>query len=200
MNEIAQHNAPLVLTRSNSIAELKTLRRPATEADLTILIGMLFVGRKARNGDDANSALTIKAYLLALSGQPLFAVRAAIAAYLQNRVPGAAKAFVPSCDELVAEVERQFLASVQVAPEMRRKQEEMPVQTSPLTDEQRERHEALMRRIKERLAMPADPTLEAEREDLRADMLAREQARFAEEASTIFARTEAERAARSAVE
>lgn len=151
MNQITHKQAELILRPGTSLAELKASRPAATETDLTLAIGTLFAGRKARNGDDANSAMTLKAYVIALQGQPLFAVRNAVYAYLQNRVPGAAPAFVPSADELVAECERQFLLSVRVHPSMK-KPDEMPTRHGPLTEQQLERHTALMQRLKAKLA------------------------------------------------
>lgn len=112
MNELTQPDAELVLTRHNSIAELKASQTKATDQELVYAVGLLFAGRKSKNTDEDASKMTLRAYVIALHGQPCFAAKNAVYAYLRNQVPGAAKTFVPSCDELLAEVERQFLLAV----------------------------------------------------------------------------------------
>lgn len=144
----------LVLTRENSIAELKANVVKATPDGLALQVAKLFAGmsHKATTGD--NAAMTVAVYVSALAGQPLFAAERAVQAFLQGRVAGASAKFAPSTAELVLECDRQFNMAVSLHPSMQMPKEIEPPRKSKLNPVNTARANEILARFK--ASMPVD--------------------------------------------
>lgn len=109
MNKIAIINPDFFeVTEGTPIEEIKDHFPIISDSEIKKYLAMLFTGLKFADKGETNSAMALEVYSMVLEGKSLFAVEAAVKAFLTGVVPDVSKTFVPSTAELTSEVERQF--------------------------------------------------------------------------------------------
>lgn len=114
---LTQANQFIEFPSGTTHGEIINSIEPATQKEMAKSISALFTARKASNRGDTDAIMTVQVYEMALSGLPAFAIEAAVFAIIKGKAPNIAPVFVPSTDELVAEVERQMWMRIRVTEE-----------------------------------------------------------------------------------
>lgn len=100
-----------------SVEEIRKSLPRATHQEIAKSIAMLFSSRAFRSQSQDEAAMSLEVYQMVVAEYPAYALKGAVWAIMKNKAPNIAPKWIPTTDELCAEIERHMWLRI------RRKQE-----------------------------------------------------------------------------
>lgn len=111
---IAPNSEFIEVPSGMGVDEIRQSLPRANQQEIAKSIAMLFSSRAFKNQTDTEAAMSLEVYQMVVAEYPAYALKGAVWAIMKNKAPDIAPKWMPTTDELCAEIERQMWTRIRV--------------------------------------------------------------------------------------